>query len=201
MSHLAPETFIDLIDGTVDESQLSHLQACDGCRRQLVELRATWDVAVAADQVPEPSPLFWERLSARVLDAVAAEAQPRVPWWRVEWSWRGLAAVGAAVAAVVLVVYLQAMRSRPVSDVARAVTVPAATSESPGFEPLPPLADDPSLGFVADLTSDLDLDAAFPELGSAGHIAADRALAELNADERLELRRLLTEELGSNATM
>ena len=49
--------------------------------------------------MPEPSPLFWDHLSSRVHDAVAAEGQPRAPWWRIDWSWSSVGLAGAAVAA------------------------------------------------------------------------------------------------------
>lgn len=41
------------------------------------------DVKAAGD-VPEPSPLFWNHLSARVRDAVAVEPIPR-SWWTMYW--------------------------------------------------------------------------------------------------------------------
>ncbi len=38
-------------------------------------------MSVAAEvEVPEPSPLFWDHLSARVGEAVAAEQAPRRSW-------------------------------------------------------------------------------------------------------------------------
>ena len=43
------------------------------------------DGGVAEVEVPEPSPLFWDHLSARVRDAVAAEPARR--WWSGVRSW------------------------------------------------------------------------------------------------------------------
>ena len=86
MTHLYPDTFVDLLDGTLAASAVPQLASCDTCRQQLANLRVTWQAA-ADVEVPEPSPLFWDHLSARVHDAVSAEMQPRAAWWRIDWSW------------------------------------------------------------------------------------------------------------------
>lgn len=194
MSHLSPETFVDLLDGTVGEDAVPHLRGCDACRTQLAELRATWQAAVDTD-VPEPSPLFWDHLSRRVHEAVAAEAVPAPRWWQA-WTRRPFVLAAAATAAVALVVAVQVS---PIPDgrVTDPAQAQAALSEAPALDPLPALEDDPSIGLVADLTSDLDVESALPELGLGARGAADRALSELDADERAELRRLLAEEMGT----
>ena len=65
MNHLSPEHLIDLAEGAAAESSAPHLQTCAECRRQLETLRGAMSEAAAVG-VPEPSPLFWDRLSARV---------------------------------------------------------------------------------------------------------------------------------------
>lgn len=193
MSHLSPETFVDLLDGTLPETAVPHLGECDVCRRQLAELRVTWQAASEAE-VPEPSPLFWEHLSARVHEAVAAEGQPRAPWWKLDWSWRPFGIAAAGLAAVVLAVWLRSPGAVAPQPVAPAETV-AVVSDV--VEALPPLDDDPSIGFVADLAGNLDLDTAMPELGLSPLGASERALSELDASERVELSRLLNEAMGT----
>src|SRR5262245_40928386 len=85
MSHLTPEELIDLVEGTeagdpIDRSVLTgHLASCVECRRQFEEARGM--LAVAAETpVEEPSPLFWDHLSSRVREAVAAESATRSSW-------------------------------------------------------------------------------------------------------------------------
>ena len=41
MTHLSPDTFVDLLDGTRAEETVLHLATCDICRQQLAELRRT----------------------------------------------------------------------------------------------------------------------------------------------------------------
>lgn len=198
MHHLSPDTFVDLLDGTLAEEAVPHLASCAACRQQLQELRATWQAASEAD-VPEPSPLFWEHLSARVHGAIAQDAQPSARWCQVEWSWRSLGVTGAAVAALALVAFLQLPRPvalRPTPTGAPANSGASATLAE--LEPLAPLPDDESIGFVADLAGDLDWDGV-AELGLTAEGLADRGAAEMTAGERVELRRLLREELGPSA--
>lgn len=197
MTHLPPDTFVDLLDGTVAEDAVPHLATCDTCRQQLAELRVTWQAAADVD-VPEPSPLFWDHLSARVHDAVAAEVQPRAPWWRSDWSWTSVGLAGAAVAALALVAFLQ--MPRPVAP-AGGTSEPAAagTVASLAAPELVVLPDDESIGLMADLASDLDWDGV-AELGLAPVGGTERAASEMTADERVELQRLLREALAPAGT-
>src|SRR5438034_8699386 len=80
--HLNEHELVDLADGSRTEASAPHLATCSDCRRQLADLRATL-ASVAAVDVPEPSPLFWDHFSRRVHEAVAAQGRPgraRLPW-------------------------------------------------------------------------------------------------------------------------
>ena len=199
MTHVSPDTFVDLLDGTLAEDAVPHLTSCGACRQQLAELRVAWQAA-ADVEVPEPSPLFWNHLSARVHDAVAAEAHPRAPWWRIDWSWTSVGLAGAAVAALALVAFLQLpQRVAPSAGTANA-SASAAVVGVPGLEPVTPLPDDESIALMADLASDLDWDGV-AELGLASAGGAQWAAAEMTAGERVELQRLLREELGFSVGM
>ena len=73
--HLSPEELTDYAEGARDPADAPHLQSCDICRHQVASLRKTMSVLVGASSmnVPDPSPLFWDHLSQRVHEAVAAE--------------------------------------------------------------------------------------------------------------------------------
>ena len=193
--HLTPEELIDLAEGARSESAAPHLQSCEVCRHQIVALRATMSAAADLD-VPEPSPLFWDHLSQRVREAVAAEESSvsrfpghSGPRWASLGSWRAWAIAGVA-AAVMISVYVTAPgTSTPPSD--RAAQSPAA------LEPFG-AADDPSLILVADLTEQMDSEA-INETGWSSHVGAvDEVVASLTDDERHELQRLLNEELAKS---
>jgi hypothetical protein len=193
MSHLSPETFVDLLDGSLTEASVPHLAGCRACRQQLAELRATWQAADSVE-TPEPSPLFWDHLSARVREAVSTEALPARGWWP-GGQWRMAAIVGAAAAVLAVAVTLGPLRSGGVN---RATTPPESTVAvtEPAVHVAEPLPEDESLGFVVDLASNINWDSA-ADFGLTAHGDADRALADMDDADRAELRRLLDEALGN----
>jgi len=196
--HLAPEELIDLAEGGRAEVTAPHLQSCEVCRRQVAELRASMSGVVDAANVPEPSPLFWDHLSQRVREAIAAEGSrgARLAGWReriaLPASWRSWAITGVA-AAVAISVYVTAPRTLRLPSGARG----GAAAVSAPLQPFG-AADDPSLALFADLTEEMDA-RAITEIGWSSHVGAvDEVVASLTDDERLELQRLLNEELAKS---
>ena len=202
MAHLTPARLVDLAEGTEAEHTVPHLAECDACRRAVAELRATM-TGVADVSVPEPSPLFWDHLSARVRDGVAEESAPGGTGW-VERLLRPRVVLpilaGVAGAVVVAVV---ASRGPFVQTPIPATPLPISdyVERLPSLPPLEPLgaADDPSLGLMADYGTTIGWDemreemAVAPRAGVAS--GADEAVIALSAEERQELRRLLEEEM------
>ncbi len=174
MRHLTPEEFVDLAEGARAEASAPHLQACDACRRQLAELRATMSAAADID-APEPSPLFWDHFSARVARRgrrrrraargpgswASREARDASRWrsarprrWR--WSWRSRSAHAAPPAG-------------PRGCTPSAIEAAARAGGESGLT----FPDDPSLGLVASLAAGYDWDAASEAGPDDGH-RADR---------------------------
>ena len=194
MRHLNEAELIDLAEGARAESEAPHLASCEPCRRHLADLRAT--IAAAADvDVPEPSPLFWDHLSARVREAVANDATNASTSWAARWmSWRLLAPFGALAAiALAAAITLGTRGAQPASTGDSTPTVADAATDPGGA-----VADDPSLSLIADLASDLDWDAAAEAGLTAVGGTVDRAVLELTPEERVELRRILKEELSKS---
>jgi hypothetical protein len=201
-AHLTPDELIDIAEGARADGAFPHVRSCAECRQQIADLRATMSVAAHAD-VPEPSPLFWDRLSARVREAVGSEREPQGRWswlgWPgasaglLPWRWTTMTAVGV-VAAIVLAVYWTAPRN--VGSLLRH----DAASDPQVVDVLQPLgaADDPSLELMADLAEQMDPDAV-AEAAFGHHPGAfEEAVAVLSDEERRELQRLLEEELGKS---
>jgi len=195
MRHLAPEELIDVAEGTRTEASAPHLQTCEACRAQLADLRVMMARAVEADgaDVPEPSPLFWDHLSARVREAVAAEGAPPLTWfgWLQSGLMTPLSAVGFAVIVLAVAVTFGGRH------------MPGASAPSPAgavadIIPIAQPGDDPSLDMVADLAAQVDWDAA-GDAAVALHThedAAEREATQLSDGERRELGRLLQKELA-----
>jgi len=195
--HLRPDELIDLAEGGQGEGA-AHLQSCEMCRAEVAALTAAM-ASVASVEVPDPSPLFWNHLSERVRDGVAAEGSAVRGWgwasaFRPSWSSAALAGVAAAVA---IALFVTAPRAWPPLGTVSS-TPPVATAVDTAAEVvLQPFgaADDPSLTLVADLTGELDPDA-MADTGWTNHAGGvEEAVANLTDDERVELHRLLTEAL------
>ena len=194
MRHLNKEDLIDLADGVRPEGSTPHLAACESCRRQLADLRAVMSAAAAVD-VPEPSPLFWEHLSARVHEAVSNEKRASAATWTPSrFGWR-LATLAAVVLAAAVTLRVGLRRDVAVPD--GATPHSAAVAEAiAGADDVVSLADDASLSLIAEMAGELDWDSSV-EAGLATQTGAvDRAVLELSANERLELQRILKEELS-----
>jgi len=189
--HLTSDELLDLAEGARPVSSAPHLTVCEACRHELDELRSvmtTLDV-----EVPEPSPLFWDHFSTRVREAVAVEASPARSWLGMgPWSW-GLA---AAISAVVI--------AMAVSSTVRTPEVippaPFSVASELGADVVSAAAvDDPSFSLLGDLADGLDWDTAAEAGISMAVGAADGAVVDLNNEERVELQRLLREEMATRA--
>jgi len=137
------------------------------------------DVKAAGD-VPDPSPLFWNHLSARVRDEVAQHPIRRA-WWQMYWQ---PVAAAAGIFTLALVVFLRTNAPTPSSP-----SLPAAPS-SPDVE-------------VSEMWRMIEVAAPKVEMESvrdAGLMpstyATDQAIEELTPAQREALVRLLRKEMG-----
>src|SRR5882757_4935551 len=161
MTHLTPEQFVDVADGTAPESSLPHLSGCDACRRQLAEMRASLsEMSAGADRVdvPEPSPLFWDHLSSRVREAVAEDAARRPSWlssreWLRQPRVLGMGLAGVFAVAIIAILAPREVMAPPAPVIPSSPlnVIVTAPSVSPSVPLLAPLgkADDPQLTIVA----------------------------------------------------
>jgi hypothetical protein len=191
--HLEEEELVDLAEGTRPESSAPHLASCEPCRRQVRDLRAM--MSAAADVgLPEPSPLYWDHLSARVRETVATEASPQ-PWLDAA-AWRRvlMPAWAAAVASIIIVV---ALSSRLIAPPPPAAPAAAVVKDAEVVDLWNDRAsdDDESLTLVASLSAGLDLEAA-GEAGLAARGSAEHAVTLMDLDDLRELKRLLMQELA-----
>jgi hypothetical protein len=193
MRHLTPDEIVDAAERCADAGLAAHARDCMACRSKIEAVTDALRLA-RCDRLAEPSPLFWPHLAARIGEAVRRE-RVRTPFWRV-WGWT-LAPIGAvAVLAIVVTVEMRMQPGAPVSDpAARIVETPAPAFELRAADGDP--ADDPSWVLVSTLSADVSVEdteasGALPPPGGA-----DKALFHLDDAERLELARLLREELES----
>jgi hypothetical protein len=186
-NHLSPDERVDALDGTLAVSRQAHLDACAGCRQELASLRSVLRVT-AEDDVPEPSPLFWDHFEARVAAAVNDVAAARVPWWRGSTrAWVTL----ATAAAILFAVWISPLRTR-VTDVPDAVVADAGPA-------IGTIGESAQWEFMSGVLETLEQDDARVVLAPSPG-AVDTAFESLTAAERDTFARLLQAEMteGSN---
>jgi hypothetical protein len=198
--HLAAHELVDALDGTLDPRRLAHAASCRTCSDEVEELRAIAG-GVAGVEVPEPPAFFWNQLSARVRAAVAEEQLPG-PWslaWR-RWG-RPALAIAAAVVIVGTVVSLTGLWP---SSSGTSAPPPAVAQIQDDREPdedvFAQIDNDEAWALVRTLAEDLDHDEIEGEGVSARPGAADHLASELSAAERIELARLLQEQLKNQSS-
>jgi hypothetical protein len=204
MKHLTEIECVDLLE---DASRLSqdrrrHAETCEACRLQAGTLRTVLAQA-AADELPEPSPLYWDHFSARVSAAVRAEpsAPASKPW--AEWIRGPLAPWAAAAAMAILIMMTVVWRATLHAPDGRVGVLPAAVGA-------PEIVAPGQMAAVIE-KDNLDADEAWAVVRSAAEGLAwedaqaagisvhpdsvEGIMLELSAEERAELARLLDTEM------
>ena len=197
MTHLSPAQAVDVAAGSAAPALIAHAASCERCRAEVESLLEAVRLA-SEDPPPDPSPLFWPHLAARIGEAVRREQAP-APNWR-PWLWR-LVPAGSLAALVLAVGVGFRLWSGAPDTLPGIVDAPApATVEAPaGPAAAGDAFDDPSWRLVSDLSSQMSLDDAEESgvLPLPGGV--EQALVQLDQVERMELARLLRAELAALA--
>jgi hypothetical protein len=193
MDHLSPAEFVDAAEGTLASARASHAESCASCRERLDAVRGAMQAAGAVD-APEPSPLYWPHLAARVRERLNEETI--APAWRAGWrdglAARALVPMASALALVAAVFVAGQVSGRRAADAP--VATPAAVAMAPPEMPVD--ADETEAWQV--LTS-AAAEVPIEEAHAAGMAvpagAVDRAVQHLTPAELDALRQLLQSEL------
>ncbi|MFN7978035.1 MAG: hypothetical protein U0P30_07860 [Vicinamibacterales bacterium] len=192
---LSPDEFVDLLDGTLAADRRAHLDTCATCAATAADVREALTAAESLE-VPEPSPLFWPAVNARVRSAIADDAAAARGWraWLrldVLVPIAGLALVVMAIASAVDAVspvgrgpsefVWLAEDSAPMGIADAVLDEPALAGES---------ATDEALAMMGDLADTLP-DGGWDALGVTRLPDLDLAAAALSAEERDALASLL----------
>ncbi|MFO7694139.1 MAG: hypothetical protein R6V57_13710 [Vicinamibacterales bacterium] len=197
MTHLSPAQAVDVAERSAAPAIIAHAASCEACRAKVDTLREAARLA-AEDAPPEPSPLFWPHLAARIHEAVRRERAPARPW--VRWVWRLVPAGVAALLVLALGVGFRLWNGAPAAP-AGVLDAPAPQSgEAPadrvaaGDAPV-----DPSWLLVMDLSAQVSLDDAEESGALPLPGGVEKALGQLDENERVELARILREEMAALA--
>jgi len=189
---LTPAEFVDLVDGTLAADREAHLAVCADCAATARDVEAALAAAMSAD-VPEPSPLFWPGVNARVQAAVRAST---ATGWR-EWLRADVLVPLAGMALVVLAVAsaieaLSPGRHQVAAVVGAAADAPAWTAGTIDDDPdsVITIAGDDALAMMADLAASLP-EGGWDAFDMTRLPDLDVAATALTADERAALAALL----------
>lgn len=204
MKHLNRAELVDFIETSslLPAERARHVSTCKHCHAEADALRSTRALATT-DEIPEPSPLFWDHFSARVADAVRDEEPGRDGGAATGWR-RSPFATWAAVATMAVLVMMTVVWRTTLHAPAPAMG-PAMAGAGAGKGTVAPAADadsgesdvdaDEAWAVVRAAAQDLRWDDAHAAGLSAHPGAAEGLALELTADERSELARLLDKEL------
>jgi len=194
MSHLSPDDFVDAADETLRADRAAHLESCVRCREQAAAVRTAIEAARTVD-VPEPSPLYWPHLAARVRERIADEtiapAWRTAEWWHV-FGIRRLVPV-ASVAALVATVVVTQLATR---DGRAPVPFPAAVSVGvPAAEAAVAAEDSEAWQMLTSAAAETPIEDAHAAGMAVPAGAIDLAVQRLSPDELNALGKLLQSEL------
>ena len=206
MRHLSRAELVDFIEASphLPAERLRHVSTCNECRADAEALRSMRALA-RTDEVPEPSPLFWDHFSARVAEAVREQVTGRNPDASDGTGWRrGPFATWATAATMAVLVMLTVVwrttlhAPAPARGPAIAGTAAGKGTVAPGTAAAVDESDvdaDEAWAVVRAAAQDLRWEEAHAAGLSAHPGAAEGLALELTADERSELARLLDKEL------
>ncbi len=188
-THLSPQESVNALDGVLPESRQAHLKSCASCQTEVDGLRAMMVDLGDAEDVPEPSPLFWGHFQSRVQAAVQEEmVRPaRVSWWSMVASVRGAVAAAATVAVVTIAVALSpgapVAPVAPMEDAQVSVADDAMALETAEW------------AFVSGMMDSFEPNDV-REVLAPSTLAVDNAFASLTSGEREAFAKLLSAELA-----
>jgi hypothetical protein len=190
ITHLSPDEQIAAIEDRLDAARAGHLTDCAACRSSVDEGRRV--LALVADiDVPEPSPLFWDHLAARI-----GRATPDVPR-PSRGRWRGLRWPAFTAAAIAVVAIALALRSTVVRAPGEPAVAPSTIAAVPEPAPVSPDRPDPDAADDSPWTDVVQMAAGLSTDDLHGVAALDVSplVADLNPAEREAFVRLLRAEM------
>jgi hypothetical protein len=197
MTHLSPAQAVDVAAGSAAPALIAHAASCEPCRAKVESLLEAVRLA-AEDPPPEPSPLFWPHLAARIGEAVRREPATAPSWRPLLWRLVPVGSVAALLLAVGVGVRLWNGTPGTLPGVLDA-PAPAPVEAPAGPAAAGDMSDDPSWWLVSDLSSQVSVEDA-EESGALplpGRV--EQALVQLDEVERMELARLLRAEMAALA--
>jgi len=196
IKHLSRAEFVDLIDSpsSLPADRAQHVQACAPCREEADMLR-TMRALAAENETPEPSPLFWDHFAARVREELRREPLPAP---RARWSPVPFATWAAAGMVLLLLISTAIWRTTLHAPAPHMPAPVSAPTDLATVEPVDDLDNDEAWAVVRAATADLVWEDAHEAGLTPRPDDVENEALQLNAAERVELERLLDEDMKRN---
>jgi hypothetical protein len=199
MRHLNTGELVDLAEGRLAPARAAHARDCAECAARADSVRETLR-DVADVPVPEPSPLFWEHLAARIGDAIGGEPAPRAVGIWGELRTPAIVWTAGVVLAASIVAVAVWRGSQPAVQPGTQAALDAPAAELPAAGTNPDIWNEDIEGDEAwAIVRAVAEDAGWDETNAAGISArpesAEHVVPQLSTEERSELARLIEEEL------
>ena len=191
-NHLSPAEFVDATERVLPASRATHLEGCRRCREQMAALRAALAAAETVD-VPEPSPLYWSHMAARVRDRVAGET-PRGASWRAWFAVRMLVPV-ASVLAIVAAVFVAEQGSGGRQAVDPQAEAPRMAAATPSIDVAVEADDSDAWRVLTSVAEEMPIEDAHDAGMAVTSGTVDRAVQRLTPEEVNQLGALLRSEM------
>jgi hypothetical protein len=191
MNHLTESEIVDYVESRLASDRVAHAERCGVCSARANALRSVL-AEMLRDEMPAPSPLYWDHFAARVADAIRDETPHPPPLISASWRRAAVtrwAVVAAASVAVMTTIVWRATLHAPIRRA-------AAQAQSHAVEAAPDdIETDQAWAVVRTAAEGLRWDDAHAAGISARPGSAEGVALELSADERAELARLIGSEM------
>jgi hypothetical protein len=197
MTHLSAAEFVDYAEDALDVARAAHVDGCAVCRRRGDELRASLQqLSSVKGDVPQPSPLFWDQLSARIQHGIDTADGPSVSspsWWAA--SVRTLIPLTACALVIGMITIVLTRRLEAPASPPQIATAPAAIAIDHANEPWSDASTSEMWEVLTSAAADVEWDNAHETAITVAPASVDRAVQQLSVAELNELGRLLQTEL------
>ncbi|NQW02435.1 MAG: hypothetical protein HQ485_00230 [Acidobacteria bacterium] len=182
--HLSSQEYVDAVDGTLSSVRQAHVARCAQCRAEVESLVGSV-MTLTQDDVPEPSPLFWDHFPQRVQTTTQAEgfSASDTLWW-ARWKTVATAAIAVAGVVVAATIYTRPATTaiEPMDSVLGALETAASVTVEAQWE------------FVTNVLGSLETEGVRSSLSPSAQ-AVDAAFEDLSVEERENFMRLLRAEM------
>lgn len=191
-THLTESEIADYVESRLASDRRAHAERCEVCSARADAVRDVLADALG-DDVPAPSPLYWDHFAARVAEAIRDQTPDPAPLIPAPWRGAALtrwALVAAAATLVMATIVWRATLHAPAGQAGTGAIAGTVIDAAPDD-----IESDEAWAVVRTAAEGLEWDDAHAVGITARPGSAEGVALELSAEERAELARLIGTEM------